>query len=246
MDYSKYCALTYNGVLLDDVIDGYTTINVDGRGLFSPSLNVVTVPGKDGGFVLDQQYPPKQITVYFLLKAFQDKVFRERLNKLHALLKSEEDVKFSFGDEKGYRLGRLSEVTNPPYNQNAGVGSFVLYCQKPFLYSDNKERNFTGSTSTIKDIEVDSLTITCDAPADNLKITDKKTGAQLLVLESFSEGDIVLIDFQNNRITKNKANITQKVDFTKSTFTAFKHPSGLELELSIESPATLVYREIQL
>lgn len=245
MDYTKYCALTYNGVLLDDVIDGYMTINVDGRGIRSPSLNVVTVPGRNGSLVLSQQYPPTLITVYFLLKAPDDKTFRARLGQLHELLQSEDDVKFSFGDETGYRVGRLSDVSNPPYDQNQGVGSFTIYCQTPLLYMEDQEQEFTGSVSISETVQIVQLEVTLSSPSESLKISNGKTGSQLTVLDSFSAGDVIVVDFVANAIMKNNTNITSKVDFTKSSFVDFKYPEGLELVLEPGNTAKILYREVQ-
>jgi predicted phage tail component-like protein len=245
MDYSKYCALTYNGVLLDDVIDGYMTINVDGRGIRSPSLNVVTVPGRNGSLVLSQQYPPIIMTVYFLLKAPDDKTFRAKLGQLHELLKSEDDVKFSFGDETGYRIGRLSDVSNPPYDQNQGVGSFTIYCQTPLLYMEDQQQEFTGSVSISETVQIIQLEVTLSSPAESLRISNRKDGSQLIVLDSFLEGDVVVVDFTSNTVTKNNSNISQKVDFTKSSFVDFKYPEGLELVLEPSATAKILYREVQ-
>ena len=58
MDYKKYCSLTFNDVLLDKDIDGYMTINVEGRGLKPRRLETVEIKGRDGSFIEESTINP--------------------------------------------------------------------------------------------------------------------------------------------------------------------------------------------
>lgn len=221
MDYKKYCSLTFNNILLDEDIDGYMTINVEGRGLKSRKLETVEIKGKDGSYIEESTFNPNVLTVYFIIKAKNDKQKRKILDKLNLRLHTEEDVVFSFGDEVGYRIGRVENVNSVPFDKNQGIGSFDMYCQYPFRILNSvtspASSQFTVNFPNVYKVEIEEIKV-------------KPNNATEIRIRNSSNGDIISLknlDSQNeititkDSITQNGKSIVNKLDWTVSKWKSF-------------------------
>lgn len=125
--------LKFNGHILDDMILGYTTANIEGRGLYTPSLSTFTVPGREGDIVKDQALPGRDLVVHFVLKADNAKEYLDRQRKLNLLLHAEEDVPVVFTDRPDETwIGRVSGYKAPEYDSWQGQGTITIHCSDPF------------------------------------------------------------------------------------------------------------------
>ena len=231
MDYTKYCALTYNNKLLDQIIDGYTTINVEGRGLTSRALTTVEVPGRDGNITFNHKIEAKEIIVHYYLTADNNNQFLGRINELHELLKTDSDVEFSFGDERDfssekgfYRVGRLSTVTNPPYDNYKGQGTFILHCSDPYRYKSirtlvGKELMVPGSS--VYPYKIKKITTTISADRTGFQISNNTTARKIILLGDFSVGQKLVINPEAGTITLNNQNIKNRLNFIYSDWHEF-------------------------
>lgn len=222
MDYTKYCSLTYNGILLDEDIKGYMTVNVEGRGIKSKKIESIEIKGRDGSYIEESTFYPNILIVYFLIKAINDKEKREILDKLNKRLHSKEDVVFSFGDEKGYRIGRVKDVTSPPYDSNEGVGSFEIYCQYPFRILDSIENKatsqFTINYPNAHKIEIEEIKVTPDN-TDEVRIRNTSNGDIISIKNLDSTNEITI---SKDTITQGGNNIVKKLDWTISKWKSFE------------------------
>ena len=247
MNYAGYCSLTYNGVLIDQEIDGYTTINVEGRGLHGRVLSTVDVQGKDGAVVLAQKTPARSIRVYFLIKANTSREFMARLHALHDHLKSDTDVAFKFSDEEFNRRGRLSEVENPPYDRLQGIGSFTVYCQDPYKYGDDLTLTGTsvavGGTS-VHPYLIKKIEITIAANRTGLTIANSTTGKSIILTGEFTAGQVLAISHADDAITLNGANIKNRLDYIYSDWRNFEIRTGDVLTCPETIELTLTEREL--
>lgn len=224
MDYSKYCSLTYNNKLLDSLVPGYTTINVEGRGLLNRSLTTVDIPGRSGQRVTNRQINSRNIRVHFLLKAERSQEFMQRLHLLHEYLESEEDVVFQFGDESYFRWGQVSEMEDPPYDQLQGVGTFTIFCQDPYKY-DQQQQLEGNPTTLISDtsapIHPDLMEVIFRSSTDKLIVSNLGNGRRIIINDSFSASDIVKIKIKEGKIEKNLTNIMNKLDYAETDWNEF-------------------------
>lgn len=124
-----------NKFTLEDKVDGYTTVNIENRTLFVPKIKTLDIKGRDGALIVDRKYPPREVTVHFLLKANNALEFNEKLKKINAILQKDY---YSFGvdNEEGYLHGVVTKIKPPPINRFRGVGSFTFYCDDPFYKKD--------------------------------------------------------------------------------------------------------------
>lgn len=125
--------LKFNGHILDDMISGYTTANIEGRGLYTPSLSTFTVPGREGDLIKEQSLPGRDLVVHFVLKAGSAKEYLDQQRKLNLLLRTEEDVPVVFTDRLDETwTGRVSGYKAPEYDSWQGQGTITIHCSDPF------------------------------------------------------------------------------------------------------------------
>lgn len=239
----SHCALSYNGIILDRYLDNYMTLNVEGRQLFSPSLETLKVPGRDGDIAISKNYPSRDIKVHFLMEAEKNEEWLKQIKVLNTLLQSKGDVEFYFDDELGYRYGQLSDIEDPPYDSNLGIGKFTIHCQDPFLYSEVKT-----STGTIPDLEYDfydvkieSIEVTMTTSASKLVVRNTSLGTKIILNGSFRSGDKVVIT--PSTITVNNQNKMMWLDYVESDYHEFKIYSKNKISTSPSASLKINYRE---
>ena len=91
-------AMSYDGVYLENEIEGYRTLYVTGRELYGAEIKEQSTDTIDGANYIARRYPPRTITVAYQLLATSDSAFRDAYNKMNRLLNGEQ-VKVIFNDE---------------------------------------------------------------------------------------------------------------------------------------------------
>lgn len=233
----------FNHRHLDRLVPGYSTINVEGRQMFSPSNNYDTVRGRHGDILIDSAYPAREIIVHYMMEAESNAVFLRRMKQLTMYLQSDADVGFSFSDEPGVRFGRLSDFEDPPYDANIGMGSFTIHCFDPFLYSAIKE-----SINEIKafkldyyPVRVESMEMQITTAGSKLVLKNTTRGRKIVVNTSFSSGDTVR--FEGTNIYKNKDSVLRDLDFVESDYFNFDLYSRDRLSCNLAGDVNVRYRE---
>lgn len=132
-------AMSYDGVFLENEIDGYRTLNVSGRELMSANITSSSIDGINGSQYQNRTYPSRTITVKYQLIAKNDRAFREAFNKMNYLL-SKEQVKVIFNDEPDkYFIGTKQGNDDIDPGINSIIGEFEIYCSDPFKYATTKK-----------------------------------------------------------------------------------------------------------
>ena len=128
-------AMSYNGVYLENEIEGYRTLNVSGRELLSASIKSSSVDGISGSKYQYKTYPSRTIIVKFQLICDTDRKFREAFNRMNQIL-SAEQVKIIFNDEPDkYFIGTKEGNTDIEPGKNSVIGEIEIYCADPCKYS---------------------------------------------------------------------------------------------------------------
>lgn len=238
----SHCALTFNGHLLDEEIESFMTVNVEGRQLLSRKLETVNIPGRDGDIIIGGTYPPRDITVHFMISDYRNSFFLEKIRRLNEILYTDEEVKFSFSDEDGYRIGRLSNVSDPAYDSNIGFGKFIIHCADPFLYGHLRKTLSKIDELKLKKYPVKIEEIKITAPETNkLVITNKNKGTKIILSGDFKAGDEVIII--KDKITVNGQNRIYWLDFVNSDYQNFNLYSEDEVMVSPSANFEISYRE---
>lgn len=238
----SHCALTFDGHLLDEEIESFMTVNVEGRQLLSPILDTVSVPGRNGDVILGGTYPPREITVHFMISDYRNAYFLEKIRRLNEILYTDNEVAFKFYDEDGYRIGRLSGIEDPDYDSNLGFGKFTIHCADPFMYGQLRKTNAKIDELKLKKypVKIEEIKITTPATS-KLVITKKNTGKKIILNGSFAAGDELIIT--KDKITVNGQNRMYWLDFVNSDYQNFELYSEDEVLVSPSTNFEVSYRE---
>ena len=128
-------ALQINGEYIENLIDGYRTLQVSGREALSKELSSFSTGVRDGETLKSRRYPARTILVKYQLISESNEAFRSAYNKLAQIL-DVENAELIFNDETDkFFIGTPSVVGEVDPGTNAVVGEFELYCADPFKYS---------------------------------------------------------------------------------------------------------------
>lgn len=241
MDYTKYCAITYNGKLIDELLPGYETINVEGRGLLAPTLDAIDIDGRDGDYVIGQKYRPRDLKVYFLVRTNNNKERLDIVNRLDVMLRTKEDVVFSFGDQEGYWIGRYSGEQDLVYDYFNGQGHYILHCQNPYrhmpliTYSTSPA---TVNADIYKKLELEELTATVSSTTE-VQVLNSRTGDVIRLTNLPSLGELVI---NRKEITLDGQNIVNLLDESVSTWKGFEIESGDTISVTGATSPTINIR----
>ena len=128
-------ALKINGEYIENLIDGYRTLQVAGREGLSPELTTIETGVRDGSTLKNKRFPDRVITVTYQLLAESNEAFREAFNKLAGIL-NVENAELIFNDEQDkFYTGTPSKIGDVEPGLNCIVGEFEILCTDPFKYS---------------------------------------------------------------------------------------------------------------
>ena len=154
-------AMSYNGVYLENEIDGYRTLSVTGRELMESEVTDQEIDGIDGSYYRYKTTPARTITVKYQLRAKGSREYREAYNKMNKLL-SGEQVKVIFNDESDkYFIGTKTSNTQVDGGGNNVIGESEIYCSDPRKYSTT-EKEFTATDGVLNIVNEGTVPVSID------------------------------------------------------------------------------------
>lgn len=154
-------AMSYNGVYLENEIDGYRTLSVTGRELMESEVTDQEIDGMDGSYYRYKTTPARTITVKYQLRARGSREFRDAFNKMNKLL-SGEQVKVIFNDESDkYFIGTKTSNTQVDGGSNNVIGEIEIYCSDPCKYSTT-EKEFTATDGVLNIVNEGTVPVSID------------------------------------------------------------------------------------
>ena len=239
------CAIEFDGIIIDNEIKDYMTINVEGRQLLTHTLDTADIAGRVGDVITASKVPARDIKVYFLLKAGRNKEFLNKIKRLTEILYTNKEVKFRFNDEEGYRIGQVTSFEDPPYDQNTGIGNYTMHCSDPFIYFE--ERESTGTMPRLKyrkyPIKVESITAKLSQGSKAI-VRNVTQGTKIILNGNFTAGGELIIT--DETITINGQNALTMLDYVESDYHDFKIYSEDEIMGVGLSDLKIKYRECAL
>lgn len=236
------CAIKFDGIIIDNEIKDYMTINVEGRQLLTHTLDTADIAGRVGDVITASKVPARDIKVYFLLKAGRNKEFLKKIKRLTEILYTQKEVKFRFNDEDGFRIGQVTSFEDPPYDQNTGIGSYTIHCSDPFIYFE--ERESTGKMPRLKyrkyPVKVESIEAKLNAGSKAI-VRNKTQGTKIILNGSFTVGQELIIT--DEAITINGQNALTMLDYVESDYRDFKIYSEDEIIAEGLTDLKIKYRE---
>jgi predicted phage tail component-like protein len=128
--------LIFNGHDFEEVIPGFRTLAVSGRGLIGRNLEAPNVPGRDGSVLMESRLAPRDIGVKYVIEAESTDDLRRSYEKMNVLLNVElGTIKFKDDIQYHYK-GSLSKATENDEVTNSVIGYLGFYCPAPFKYKE--------------------------------------------------------------------------------------------------------------
>ena len=128
-------AMAVNGIRLEDLVDGYRTIEVSGREPRKETVDTIKIATNDGEHFLRRRMDTRVIEVSYALAALTPEDFAQRYNMLNAALNFEQ-AQLVFADEPGkYFVGTFQSITKTHVSRVAATGKISIFCSDPFKYS---------------------------------------------------------------------------------------------------------------
>lgn len=154
-------AMSYNGVYLENEIDGYRTLSVTGRELMESEVTDQEIDGMDGSYYKYKTTPTRTITVRYQLLARGSREFRDAFNKMNKLL-SGEQVKVIFNDESDkYFIGTKTSNTQVDGGSNNVIGEIEVYCTDPRKYLTT-EKEFVATDGVLNIVNEGTVPVSID------------------------------------------------------------------------------------
>lgn len=135
-------SMLFNGQYIEDLIDGYTTLDVSGREATAIEVDSVEIGKRDGAMFRSRRYKSRTLTISFAIEG-DDLGFNpdntsliEKMNNLNAILDSDGECEIIFADEPDkFYLGSRDGETEANMSLGVITGSFNILCSDPFKYS---------------------------------------------------------------------------------------------------------------
>lgn len=190
-------AMIYKGVFLEDLIEGYQTLSVEGREMYS--LNHEIQELQHGGVITNTKLPPRVLTIKYKLEDQNSESLQNKFDELMAFLFSESDVRIQFNDDLEYFFkGRYQTAEPVPGDTHSIISTFTLVCGDPHKYG--KEQVSTGKIlgSLPYPVKPESMKVIMNTGF--LDITD---GKYHLKASKAQKGDVLFFDFKTGNISVN-------------------------------------------
>ena len=167
-------AMLIDGQYIEDLIPGYSTLQVSGRELLSQSIEKQTIGKSDGEFIQYARNPSREIVVGYRLSAADNLSFRQAFYKLNDILHGDTH-QVSFNDDLSvYWNAVLTDVDDVPKGRNAITSSFTLFVPDGIAHSVATQ---TFDNMPYKDIP---LNLMAGTSADPVSVTGSGWNIQKL------------------------------------------------------------------
>ncbi|MBM6410750.1 distal tail protein Dit [Lacticaseibacillus paracasei] len=148
-------AMLIDGKYIEDLIPGYSTLQVSGRELLSQSIEKQTIGKSDGEFIQYVRNPSREIVVGYRLAAADNLSFRQAFYKLNSILHGDSH-QVSFNDDPSkYWIATFSDIDDVPKGRNAITSSFTLFVPDGIAHSVATQ---TADNMPYKDVPVNLVT----------------------------------------------------------------------------------------
>lgn len=241
-------ALLYNGSYIENQIEGYETLTVQGRELMGQEIQSEPRVGLDGSILIGKRYPERYITVQYKLEAKGRAEFRKKFNQLNRILTGGSKM-LKFRDEPDYSFkGILESVDTVPTGLNSVVSSFTFVCHDPFKYSN--EVSLAGGNPTVSlsgPYKVMPIRVSATMTAGGTGDVTLSHGSKKITLNSlsYSAGDVIRYNFETLTVTRNGGNVMRSLDLL-SDFEDFYLQNNKVVSVSPSAQLEVLYREVEL
>lgn len=202
-------AMKFNGLYLEDQIEGYRTLYVKGREAFIADVDTFETGIRDGSRLHLRKFPERVITVGYQLICESPESFREAYIALNSLMNTT-DAELIFEDEPDkFFIGTPVEPGDVEPGLNSIVAELSFLCNDPFKYSVEEYEVGTvsqaGTVKTVSDaFDTSKMTVVDDEWYAYQTLTYTPTSAVVDLLggdaDQYSLDEHYMVDVANKRV----------------------------------------------
>lgn len=231
-------AMNFNGLFIENEIEGYRTLTVSGRE--SIGVELTSHSTQTGSLTTNKLLPSRTLVVKYLLKEQDNYSFQKKFKQLRKYLSSKSEVEIYFADEPdAFYFGQLSEMSEVPAETNFAVGTFSIHCDSPYKFGNLNQTNGSVTIDTFYETQPELVRLTLTSANSIVKVTNGKQAIQLN--GNFSASDVIEIDVQEGTVIRNGVDHTYTVALN-SDFENFMIEEGQTVS-SQQGSLTLFTRE---
>lgn len=235
-------AMTFNGLVFEEELPGYQTLNVFGREMLSNELQFVESESSNGAIYYGQRRPPRLLVVEYKLVSDTPQEMQEKFNDLRKLLYTKgEEVEVSFRDEPGYFYrGVHSASEEIDATKIQVVSRFTIFCSNPDKKSAPVTTSGEVTIETFYPTKPDLIRVVLSTAVNNLKITN---GRQTISLTgAFNAGSNITVDVEEQDLLLNGVSRPDLIDL-ESDFENFLVRNG-DVVTTTSGSLTLQLKEV--
>ena len=145
-------ALCINGVYIENEIDGYRTLSVEGRELLESEVGNIQIGNQDGRRYRQKRDEVRTIQINYQMLSNSPEDFREKFNKLCALINNEESKLIFLDEPDKYYIGTKESIGDVDSGRLNVKGSFTFTCSDPYKYkiTEKTANNEGGKVITLQ------------------------------------------------------------------------------------------------
>lgn len=252
---------------IDDLINGYSTLKVQGRELLSREVETRNyrtnhISGKKRSLqnkgvsfgknkLLSSSLASRVLKITYELDAIDHIELLDKFETLNYYLNREE-VKIVFTDDPNFFfVGTFTTAETVRDDVNKIVSSYEFECMDAFKFS-NEVKSYSTSGGIVSILNADyypvaleEIVITTNASAGNLTIRNTTNDSYIKINHNFVAGSNLVIDMQNYTAKIGDVDVTASIDIF-CNIEEFTFMNKDRLTFSIPSSATFKYREVLL
>ncbi|WP_231885464.1 distal tail protein Dit [Enterococcus thailandicus] len=221
-------AMSYDGIFLEELIEGYQTLKVEGREMLSAEIEQQAI--QVGAIVMNQTLPVRELKITYKLEDRNPETLQFKFKTLLNHLYRSNDVEIRFYDELDYYYyGRYTSAETVSGESNSVISSFTILCVDPLKYT--KEFVTDGYVGIPTFFPVTPRKI--EAVLSNNQSITITNGKQTISISDapIQIGDKIVFQFAEQRVLVNGADWTPIIDLD-SDFENFCLEQGQEIKSS--------------
>ncbi len=194
--YTPGVQTIFGGVNIDEALQGkFETLNVTGRGLIAPEVLYTERVGADGAWLDSANLPVREIDVEARITGASNEEARAVYNELNRLLHG--GIKaLKFSDEPGFTFQAIAgQIKEPKEDQNTLIANIIFLCLDPWKYSEPIASGATIPASIDYPTIPDQIKLTLTAATTQVKVTNPRTGKNIVLNGGYSAGQIITLIF---------------------------------------------------
>lgn len=217
-------AMKFNGIYLEEHLDGYRTLNVSGREMMNYDIQSDRRTSGDGSIRYGKNRPSRIISVQYRLVSDTPEQMQRKYNELRRLLHTEGIVPIEFLDEPNtVYFGEFQSAEGVPDDRLTVVSRFTLFCPESDKYGQLITTNGAVTINTFYKTLPEKITVTTTSTTNSVDISN---GTQTIQLRGeLNSGSVIKVDIKEQMVYVNGNERLDLIDL-HSDFENFELKNG--------------------